>query len=120
MIDRRKKYQIQGDKVYPHVGQILKLHFSKKKVTMASMARELGVHRGTVKSYLSNHSLQMGILWKIGIAANHNFLAELAEKFPGEYISRKDKEMQDLLQRRDDQIKMLEAELAVYRRIVEK
>jgi len=127
MIDRRKKHKIQGSYGYPHIGNRLQTYFAEEKINKAALARELGVTSSVVSRYLTQQSLQLGILWKISLATKHNFMAEIIEQFPVNYETKKDREKETLLEEKDillrekeDKIKMLEAELAVYRRIVGK
>jgi predicted transcriptional regulator len=120
MIDRRKKYKIQKTNSYPHVGSLLKAYFLKEKTNRADIARELDITNSVMSQYLKKESLQLGIVWKLSLAANHNFLAQLAEQLPVGYVSGKEQQLQKLLAEKEEVLKTLEAELAVYKRIVGK
>jgi plasmid maintenance system antidote protein VapI len=120
MIDRRKKYKIQETHAYPHVGSLLKAHFLKEKTNRSAIARSMDVAANVMGQYLKQESLQLGIIWKLSLATNHNFLAQLAEQLPVDYVSGKERELQKLLVEKEEQIKTLETELAVYKRIVGK
>lgn len=120
MIDRRKKYKIQKTHAYPHVGNLLKDYFLKEKTNRSAIARDMDIAANVMGRYLKQESLQLGIIWKLSLTVNHNFLAQLAEQLPVDYVSGKEGQLQKLLMEKEAQIKTLEAELAVYKRIVGK
>ena len=127
MIDSRKKYQLQASVAYPHAGKILENYLNKHMSNRTYVARQLGVAPTTVARYFESESLQLGILWKLSLITNHNFILEIGSQLPIDYptpaaiqvqnqLADKQKEIEDLQR----QIERLNIELSVYKNIVGK
>ena len=127
MIDSRKKYQLQASVAYPHAGKILENYLNKHMSNRTYVARQLGVAPTTVARYFESESLQLGILWKLSLITNHNFILDIGSQLPIDYptpaaiqvqnqLADKQKEIEDLQR----QIERLNIELSVYKNIVGK
>jgi hypothetical protein len=127
MSDVRKKYQLQASVAYPHVGKLIENHLNKYMSNRAFVARQMGVATPTVRRYLDNASLQFGIIWKLSLITNHNFVAELGAKLPIDYCTPNEDKLRDELiakqkeiEELQKQIEHLNIELSVYKNIVGK
>ncbi|MDR3653893.1 MAG: hypothetical protein P4L34_13100 [Paludibacter sp.] len=119
-MDDRKKHKLQPTNPYPHNGNVLKEYFTKHAVNCAELARQLGVSGSSVFQYFESQSLQLGILWKISLALKHNFVAELGEQLSVEYISLREKKLQEQVETLQKELQNLNIELGVYKNIVGK
>ncbi|MGK4566184.1 hypothetical protein [Flavobacterium sp. 3HN19-14] len=109
----RKKYQIQDATPYPHIGQIIGDYMKAHNILNATVARRIGIATNGIGYYLQQESLQLGIIWKVGVAVGHNFLAEIAEQHPYWLPSAKELKL-------ESEIEDLKKELEIYKRIVGK
>ncbi len=127
MIDSRKKYQLQASVAYPHVGKLVENYLNKNMSNRTYVARQLGVAPSTVLRYFDNGSLQLGILWKLSLITNHNFVTELGAKLPIDFTTPKEEELQNQIKTLQEQIAGLQKEIehqqieiGVYKNIVGK
>lgn len=126
-MDNRKKYQLQAAVAYPHVGKLVESYLNKHMSNRTYVGRLLNVAPTTVARYFENESLQLGILWKLSLVTNHNFVAELGAKLPIDYITPKEQELQEQIKALQEQICTLQKEIehqqieiGVYKSIVGK
>ncbi len=78
-----KKFRQQDEQArYPHIGNLIKKELVRQNVDFAELAGKLQIHRTGPGQYVKQMSVQVGVLWKIGLALNHNFFAKLAASFP--------------------------------------
>ena len=117
-MEYRKKYDIQDEVPYPIMGKMLEDYLKEHNISQASLARKIGISPTGIINYVRKNSLQAGLLWKISTALNHNFLAEIASQHPlaknlAEQPTPRELELQE-------QIKALQIELEVYKRITGK
>lgn len=126
-MDNRKKYQLQASVAYPHVGKLVESYLNKHMSNRTYVGRLLNVAPTTVARYFENESLQLGILWKLSLVTNHNFVAELGAKLPIDYITPKEQELQEQIKALQEQICTLQKEIehqqieiGVYKSIVGK
>ena len=127
MIDSRKKYQLQASVAYPHVGKLVEDYLNNNMSNRTYVARQLGVAPSTVSRYFDNVSLQLGILWKLSLITNHNFITELGAALPVDYVTPKEQELQNQIKTLQEQIEGLQKEIehqqieiGVYKSIVGK
>jgi hypothetical protein len=85
-MDSRKKYLNQGAFAYPHIGNLISKQLSLQNLPKSELARRIGVKTSVIYPYLKQESLQFGILWKISIAMNHNFFADLMSYLPKDML----------------------------------
>lgn len=117
-MEYRKKYQIQGKDPYPHMGKMLKNLLKEKRISQSQVARHLGIYSSGVLAYLGQESLQAAILWKISTALNHNILADIAAMHPLSKNATPQPTAREL--ELEEQLKVLQIELEVYKRITGK
>jgi len=80
----------------------------------------MNVSSTTVYQYAKSPSLQLSILWNASLALNHNFLAELGEKLPVDYITNRETEQRQQIDELQKEIEKLKFELSIYKNIVGK
>ncbi len=71
----------------PNIGSMLRVHYKKRKINRAALARKLNLHRVTVANYDARSSLQVRILWDVAVALQHNFFADIAAQLPPAYTT---------------------------------
>jgi hypothetical protein len=99
----------------PHNGSILKAYIKGHKLIQADVAREMGVLPSSLLGYYAHSSLQLRIWWKASLALKHNFIAELGEQHPVEFIfPHKDDEVEKLRK----EVEKLRMEVAIYKKIL--
>lgn len=104
----------------PHNGKLLTNYLLNNQIVRAKLARKLNISNTSVYQYAESSSLQMHILWKASIALNHNFIAEVGEKLPVDYITTREKELQEQVETLQKELERLNIELEVYKNIVGK
>jgi hypothetical protein len=133
-MDNRKKYQLQASVAYPHVGKLVESYLNKHMSNRTYVGKLLNVAPTTVARYSESESLQLGILWKLSLITNHNFILEIGSQLPIDYptpgviqvqtqLDDKQKELADKQKEIEDlqrQIERLNIELSVYKNIVGK
>jgi hypothetical protein len=102
---------------------------NEKGVNNTVVSEKISRSRTGVARYKLEPSLQGRILWKLGLVLQHNFFADLSAQFPiqvttaehlqernslNEIIQTKDEQLKE----KDQQIRDLEKELAIYKEIV--
>ena len=105
---------------YPHNGKLLQNYIKKNGVNRAAMARKMNVSNTTVYQYAESSSLQLSVLWKASLALNHNFVAELGELLPVEYITNREAEQRQQIDELQKELEKLKFELSIYKNIVGK
>ena len=119
-METSKKNNLVSTNVCPHNGELLKKYFRDHKLNRAEVARQIGATPTSVVHYFDSHSLQLGILWKISQALNHNFVAELGEQLMVDYSTAREIELENQLAELRKQYEKMEIELSVYKNIVGK
>ncbi|WP_333600273.1 hypothetical protein [Flavobacterium sp.] len=117
MIDRNKKYKINHGETSIHVGHLLKTYFTVNKCNRAALAKQLGINRNGLTEYVKRESVQVGILWKLSLALQHNFIADVAQQLPIPVTTANETNLLAQLDEKNKTIEKLEIELAVYKRI---
>jgi transcriptional regulator with XRE-family HTH domain len=117
-MDHRKKYTIQDENPYPHMGEMLQYYLQEHGIRKATLARKINIAPNGILGYFKQESLQVGTLWKISAALNHNFLAEIAAQHPLHTQHPPQPTPREL--ELEEQVKALQVELEVYKRLTEK
>ncbi|HBG40784.1 MAG TPA: hypothetical protein DDW85_05150 [Porphyromonadaceae bacterium] len=111
----------------PHNGQWIMKAVEEEKISFAELGRRMGVDPSSFRQYGDSDSLQMRIWWKLGLAINRNLIAEIGDRFPVSYETKREKErvaernnLQKELEKAQAEIEKLKTQLEVYQRIVEK
>lgn len=114
-------------KTMPHNGKLLANYILDNRINRAALARKLNKSNTSVYQYAESPSLQMHVLWKVSLALNHNFVAELGASLPVEYVTPKELELQNQIKALQEQIEGLkkeiehqQIEIGVYKNIVGK
>lgn len=102
----------------PHIGNLVAEIMKQKKVTVAEVARKLGVTSSSVANYLRNDSLQIRILWQLGLALEHNFLAELMDFLPENVLNASESSLQKSITTQASEIIDLKKEIEIYKGIL--
>ncbi|NNV55787.1 hypothetical protein [Limnovirga soli] len=113
-----KKYLEADKQAYPHVGNMLQQFLVTNKLSKAAVAKKLQVTAPVVSAYLKNRSMQVGVLWNVSLAVEHNFMADLADAFPATLNGGLNTSWKQQLAAKDQRIAELEKELAIYKSIV--
>lgn len=105
-----------------HIGQILKRHITKNKISKAALARKLDCDESYIQRYLRRDSLQLNIIVRLCHALRHNFFADIAAELPQTYSvtlppdDSKDRRIAEL----EQEIAILKSEKAVLMEVVKK
>jgi hypothetical protein len=95
----------------PHCGKLIEQIMQEKRFTKSNVANGLNISPISINRYIEQHSLQTGIVWKVGKVLGVNLLDTLAKAHP--IAAPTNNEL--ILQQR---IADLEKELAIYKEIV--
>lgn len=117
-MDTTKKYKIPGAAPHPHIGKLIQIKVREKKLTYAEVARRIGVNATVFQAYLSKASVQFGILWKISIAIEYNFFADLMPYLPSSTLNNNDSEFQKKIKEQDHEIADFKKEIEIYKGIL--
>ena len=101
---------------YPHIGQLLEKRMVESRLRQSEVAKRMGINPSAVARYFGQGSVQVGILWKMGLALGRNLPAEVAEAFP--IAPAADTDTGGALAQAQARIADLEKELAIYKSIV--
>lgn len=104
---------------FPHNGKLVENYVLKNGINRAELARKMNMATTSVYNYAGSASLQLGILWKISVAIKHNFIAELGEMMPVEFVSNREKEIQQQLEDLQKEFEKQNMELSIYKKIVD-
>lgn len=134
MGENKRKYQLQSSVAYPHAGKLVESYLNKHMSNRTQVGRLLNVLPTTVARYFKSESLQLGILWKLSLVTQHNFILEIGSQLPIDYptpgvieaenrlkekvleLAEKQKEIENLKK----EVEKLNIELGVYQKIVGK
>ena len=119
-MEPNKYSPLPSSKAIPHVGNVLSEIFKTVYLNRAELARQLKQTQSTVFRYFQQESLQFKTLWNVSLVLNRNILAELGEKLPVEYISVREKALQNQVDTLQQELKTVNIELSVYKTITGK
>ena len=114
-----RKYQIQGKLAYPHAGRIVEKYLREHVSNRSQFARQMDVMPSTINQYFLSDSLQMGILWKLSLATNHNFILEIGSALPIDYPTPGVLSLQQQLEAKQQEIETMKTEMAALQKQVE-
>jgi hypothetical protein len=118
MPDRSKKYQKSSSVPMPHAGKLLRGYMTSNHIKGVDICESLGVADNAVSDYCRRESLQLGILWKISVALEHNFFTAFADALPFGPDSAKTVALQQEIALKDRQIEDLQKELGIYKKLI--
>ena len=119
-METNKNHQEQMSVVQPHIGKMLAVYFDGLSKSQAQLARRLKMANSSLSRMLDRDSLNFTVLWNICLTMNHNFIAELGEKLPVEFVSAREKDLQAKLADQQKEIERLNMELLLYKNFVAK
>ena len=130
-MDNTTKNDIENANSCPHTGKLVESFIFKNRINRSELARQMNVSSTSVYQYAKSSSLPLGILWKISLLLDHNFVAEIGEMLPVQYASKREKELEQRiktlekkletqLDTYEKQIERLSMEVSVYKNIVGK
>lgn len=120
MNSRAQKYLQKGENDHPSLGELVHWHILDKKLKKNEIAKSLNVQPNTLNMYFKKGSMQFGILWRLSQAINENLVMKLGELLNIPFETKVENELRKQITDKDEQIKALEMELAIYKRIIEK
>ncbi|MBF4471079.1 transcriptional regulator [Flavobacterium sp. HJJ] len=120
MTSNKPKYQAINEEHYPINGNMIKYHLSSNKLNKTQVAKDMNILPTTLYKYFKQDSLQLGILWKLSKAVNHNFLAQMSEYLQIPFETQAEKKLKAQLAEKNELINKMEVLLAIYEKIVMK
>lgn len=117
MLDNSKRYQKKRKDDPKPLGNYIQWHIEQNKIKKSSVAKYLDITPNSLNQYFKQTSFQFSILWRISLAVKHNFLMELGEQLGVAYETKAEKTLKATLVEKEEQIKLLENELKVYKQI---
>ena len=112
---------------YPHNGQLLKEAIEERGMTINSFAQYIGASQPGIAYSTTRESLQIQVLWKLGLALERNLIAEIGDDFPIRFTTTREKELlaeqekliagQNELKR---EIEKLNIQIEVYKEVLKK
>lgn len=117
-MDNSKKYKKQGASPYPHIGNLIRKKIKEKHLTYAEVSRRIGVNASVLQVYFKQESVQLGVLWNIGVAIEYNFFADLMEYLPQKALENNLSRFQISLKERENEIVDLKKEIEIYKSIL--
>lgn len=106
--------------VYPNIGKVLADYFKKQSINRSKLSKQLSVPGPSIVRYMEKETLQFKTIWNISVALNHNFIAEMGEKLPVDYVTIREKELQKQVETLQKELEKVNIELGVYKNIVGK
>ncbi len=116
MRERHKKYKEAMPHPHPHLGSLVRRVIEEKGMSKAYVARQMNVTSNTLWAYFKRKSLQFGILWKLCIVLNYDFLSELQQYYPKELPLLPNASLKEL----ESKITLLEQKIEVYKEVLQK
>lgn len=117
-MDSTKKYQRQGEYPMPNLGQLIFKVIKQKGLSIAEVARRLGVQPNVVSQYTTQATVQTAILWKLSIALEYNFLGHIMDKLPEKTMNSFQSSFQKIIQNQENEILDLKKQIDIYKEIL--
>lgn len=115
-----KKHHFQGDTPMKNIGTLIVKRVKEKGLSYAEVCRRIGIKDSVFQGYIYQSSVQTAILWKLSIALEHNFFADLMEDFPEKVLSSNLSTFQTTIKNQEEEIKNLKKEIEIYKEILSK
>jgi hypothetical protein len=119
MATNGRKYHMHGEQAFPHAGNLVEKYVNEHVTNLSQFARKMDVMPSTIRQYFWSDSLQMGILWKLSLVTNHNFLLEIGSQLPIDYPTPAVLRLQQQLEDKQQEIETLKAGIAALQKQVE-
>ncbi|HBK33136.1 MAG TPA: hypothetical protein DDZ96_00170 [Porphyromonadaceae bacterium] len=105
---------------FPHNGNLLMSAVREAKIPISELSRQMHVHPTSFYQYVKSDSLQMRVWWNLSLTLERNLIAELGERLPVDYETKKEKELKKKLEDVKKELETLKIQLEVYKSIIEK
>jgi transcriptional regulator with XRE-family HTH domain len=120
MISTSNKYKNGKGEHYPAIGNFIHYHIIQNKIKKADVARALGILPTGLNQYFKKESLQFAILWKLSMAMNYNFIAQLGEYLPYRFETIREKALKEELAQKEAIIQKMEIQMETMRELIKK
>jgi Helix-turn-helix. len=117
MEDIAKKFLQKDSKDPLHIGNLVHWEIKQNNLRKKDVAERLGIGPTTLNQYFKQSSLQTTILWRLSRAINFNFLMYLGQKLDVDFVTEKEKELQEQLRQKEEEILSLKTQIGVYKQI---
>jgi len=117
MIDRTKRYlqKLPNDNL--HIGNLIAWVIQEKHLKKVNIAQQLNINPATLNQYFKQSSIQVGILWRLSQIMEYNFLADLADRLPIPFETKKEIILNNMLSEKEEELKSLKTELNLLKKI---
>ena len=112
-----KKFLQKDDTDPLHIGNLVHWEIKQQKIKKKDVAGKMGIIPTTLNQYFKQSTLQTTILWRLSRAVNFNFLMYLGEKLDVAFETKKERELLEQLEQRDEEILKLKTQMQVFRQI---
>lgn len=117
MRDSSKRYLQKKSNDSLHIGNLIAWIIQEKKLKKVDIAQQLNIAPTTLAQYFKQSSIQVGILWRLGQAMNYNLLADVADRFPIDFETKKEAALQQILSEKEEELNILKTELNLLKKI---
>jgi hypothetical protein len=97
----------------PHNGGLLEKYVNESGKSRSEISLKMGYSRSLLSQLYDTPSIRMHIWWGLGLVINRNIFGELAERFPVEYKSKREREL-------EAELEDVQKELQIYKRIMDR
>ena len=116
MNDTNKKQPTTAPACLP-IGNLIAWIIQEKHLKKAAIARNLGILPTSLNQYFKQPSVQVSILWRLGIAMEYNLLADVAERHPIAFETKKEAALKQELAEQKAQMERMKIELDLLKKI---
>ena len=78
----------------PNNGNLLKRYLNDSNAQTARLTRKMGYSSMTLYRLMETYSIKTHYWWELGLALNRNIFAELGERFPVDYKTKRERELE--------------------------
>ena len=114
---KSKKFLIKSTNDVLHIGNLIAWIIQENKIKKKDVSNALQILPTTLNQYFKQPSVQTAILWRLSLATNYNFLMYLGQKLNIEFETQKEAQLKKELFLKEEQIKRMEIELEVFKKI---
>ncbi|REG94169.1 transcriptional regulator [Flavobacterium aquicola] len=120
MKSNAREYKKDLGNRYPLIGNFIHYHIYHNKIKKADVSRALHILPSGLNEYFKKDSLQFAILWKLSMALEHNFIAQLGEYLPYRFETIKEKELKKELAEKEAIIHKMEIQMETMKEMMRK
>ena len=102
----------------PHVGQMLRKHVDKNRISQAAWARQQGMKPATIVGFFKKPALPIGTLYDICQILKYNFIREIADSLPVEFPPFKDNELTGRVAELEKENEKLKSDIALLKEVI--